>query len=51
MNVAYSHKDLEIYLKEATAIGTVVVISKYVSDAKVNFQIFRKKTSVNLYWL
>lgn len=35
MNVAYSHQDLETYLTEATAVGTVVVISKYVMDAKV----------------
>ncbi|XP_035222284.1 CAD protein-like isoform X1 [Stegodyphus dumicola] len=34
MNVAYSHHDLETYLTEATAVGTVVVISKYVTDAK-----------------
>ncbi|XP_054723164.1 CAD protein-like [Uloborus diversus] len=34
MNVAYSHQDLETYLNEATAVGTVVVISKFVMDAK-----------------
>ncbi|KAF8767578.1 CAD protein like [Argiope bruennichi] len=34
MNVAYSHQDLETYLTEATAVGTVVVISKFVTDAK-----------------
>ncbi|GFT04195.1 CAD protein [Nephila pilipes] len=34
MNVAYSHQDLETYLSEATAVGTVVVISKFVTDAK-----------------
>lgn len=35
MNVAYSHQELEDYLIEAEAVGTNVVISKYVSDAKV----------------
>lgn len=35
MNVAYSHQELENYLTEAAAVGTNVVISKYVSDAKV----------------
>ncbi|XP_042898576.1 multifunctional protein CAD isoform X2 [Parasteatoda tepidariorum] len=34
MNVAYSHEDLETYLHEASAIGTAVVISKFVTDAK-----------------
>ncbi|GIY55598.1 CAD protein [Caerostris darwini] len=34
MNVAYSHQDLETYLSEATAIGTAIVISKFVTDAK-----------------
>ena len=35
MNVAYSHTELQNYLTEAEAVGTDIVISKYVSDAKV----------------
>lgn len=36
MNVAHSDADLENYLAEASAVGTVVVISKFVQDAKVS---------------